>query len=626
MSCSKTDRKPIDQNAMNPDFASSPSHPGAQSHHLQGQQESCTQNFALCSQACQLAERVKELNCLYGISNLFENQDVSLEWIMQRAVELIPAAWQFPENACARIHIEGQEYTSQNFQVTKCSQRANIVLNGEQVGMVEVMYRHCPGQNTHNPFLQEEERLLWAIAQRLSKVLWLKRAEQALRESEELYRTLTEQVTEGVALVQNNRFSYLNPEFCHIFQVDYPESLIGSRVDVPVPGVEKDLGGIYKDIGPDRLKRQKEDVCQLHRQGKTVWIQICHSPITLQGQPALLSTFKDITELKEQQLAAQNQAAQLHKENRALWSSLGDRYKLGQLIGRSRAMQDVYAFITKAAATEANVAIQGESGTGKELVARAIHEHSSRSEGPFVAVNCGAIQESLFEREFFGHRKGAFTGAHANSPGYLDLAAGGTLFLDEITELTTNMQAKLLRAIEGGDYRPVGGSGSLSADLRIISASNIDLNTKVSQGGMRSDFYYRIQVIHIHAPPLRSRKEDIPLLVDHFLDQMRHQAGKAKIPGHIMDRLMEYDWPGNVRELRNVLQRYTALGLLEFLAPESQKPRLMSAQHSLNLRQAVEQLETSLISQALAEAHGNRTLAAEMLGISRRSLFRRLNP
>jgi transcriptional regulator with PAS, ATPase and Fis domain len=243
-----------------------------------------------------------------------------------------------------------------------------------------------------------------------------------------------------------------------------------------------------------------------------------------------------------------------------------------------------------------------------------------------VAVNCGAIQESLFEREFFGHCKGAFTGAHANSPGYLDLAAGGTLFLDEISELTMNMQAKLLRAIEGGDYRPVGGSGSLSADLRIISASNNDLNTKVSQGSMRSDFYYRIQVIHIHVPPLRSRKEDIPLLVDHFLDQMTQQTGKVKIPGQIMDRLMEYDWPGNVRELRNVLQRYTALGHLEFLGPDSQIHRLLAAQSSLNLRQEVEQLETSLINRALEEAKGNRTLAAKMLGISRRALFRRLNP
>jgi len=542
---------------------------------------------------------------------------------MQRAVELIPAAWQYPEYACARISVEGREYTSQDFVATPCSQKTHILLNGEEVGEVEVSYRCCPLHNAHDPFLQEEERLLWAISERLSKVLWLKRAEEALRESEELYRTLTEQVTEGVALVQKDRYCYLNPEFCKIFQIAEPQALLGSRVDVPVLKAAEEVSELYQRIGPNPLEIRHEDVCQLVRPNKTIWVQICHSPITLQGQPALLTTFKDITEIKEQQLAAKIKADLLHQENRALRSSLSDRYRFGQIIGRSKAMQDVYEFIIKAAATEANVAILGESGTGKELVARAIHENSPQSGGPFVAVNCGAIQESLFEREFFGHRKGAFTGAHANASGYLDMAAGGTLFLDEVSELTINMQAKLLRAIESGDYRPVGSSGSLSADLRVISASNIDLNSKVTQGEMRKDFYYRIQVIQIQIPPLRSRKEDIPLLADHFLDQMAKNSNRPKAPGHIMDRLIEYSWPGNVRELRNVLQRYTALGHLEFLSPHAKISR-PPAGASLDLRHAVADLEGSLISQAMQETGGNRTLAAKKLGISRRALFRKL--
>lgn len=605
---------------MNPRYQHDPPDPGQpaeRNSRLDNSQSACPHHS-------QLAERVKELNCLYGISNLFENQDVSLEWIMQRTVELIPAAWQYPENACARIKVEGREYTSRNFEATQCSQKTKIVLNGEEVGEVEVYYLKCPPENSCQPFLKEEERLLWAIAERLSKVLWLKRSERALKESEERYRTLTEQVTEGVALVQNGRFCYLNPEFCHIFQIIDPRAAVGSFVDAPVPGAADELMEIYKNIGPDPPQAKKEDVYQLPRQDGVVWVQACHSPITLQGKAALLSTFKDITEIKEQQLAAQSKADMLHRENRALRSCLSDRYRLGRLIGHSRVMQEVYEFILKAAASDADVAIFGESGTGKELVARAVHEHSARSDGPFVAVNCGAIQESLFEREFFGHRKGAFTGAHANASGYLDMAEGGTLFLDEVSELTINMQAKLLRALEGGEYRPVGCSDSRSADLRIISASNIDLNRKVACGEMRKDFYYRIQVIQIHIPSLCARKEDIPLLVDHFIHQMKSGSGKVRLPGHVMDRLMEYEWPGNVRELRNVLQRYTALGHLEFLSAESE-PAPQNSGSSFQLRPAIRRLESSLVRQAMQEAGNNRTKAAQMLGISRRALSRKLN-
>ena len=218
------------------------------------------------------------------------------------------------------------------------------------------------------------------------------------------------------------------------------------------------IAGLYAIDADDSSRPRLEGLHRLSRPEKTWWIQVCHSPITFRGRPALLSTFKDITEIKEQQMAAQRMADLLNDENRVLRSSLKERYRLGNILGRSSAMQEVYELILKAAATDASVAIFGESGSGKELVAHAIHSHSARKNKRFVAVNCGAIQESLFEREFFGHRKGAFSSAHADSPGYLDMADGGTLFLDEVSELTVNMQAKLLRAIEGGGYRPVGGT------------------------------------------------------------------------------------------------------------------------------------------------------------------------
>lgn len=572
-----------------------------------------------------LSERIKELNCLYGISNLFENQDVSLPWIMQRAVELIPAAWQYPEYACARIRLEGQDYATRNFKATKWRQNTKIVLNGQHVGDVDVYYYKKPPLCEANPFLEEEKHLLRAIGERLSKVLWLKRSEEALRESEERYRVLTEQVAEGVALVQDNRFRYVNPAFCKLFHISMAEEILDRRVTDPRAGNAAEIAQSYRAVGDIEIDAKVEELIQLSQPGRLAWIQVCHSPIAFKGRPALLSTFKDITEIKEQQMAAQRMADQLDSENRVLRSSLKERYRLGDILGRSAAMQGVYERILKAAATDASVAIFGESGSGKELVAHAVHNHGARKNHRFVAVNCGAVLETLFEREFFGHRKGAFSGAHADAPGYLDMADGGTLFLDEVGDLTLGMQAKMLRAIEGGGYRALGSTDTKSTDLRIISASNTPLEDKVNSGHMRSDFFYRIQVIRIQLPPLRQRKQDIPLLVEHFLRRIELPAGMDRVPGPIMDTLMEYDWPGNVRELRNVLQRFVTLGHLEFLSPcEQFEPSPLPAE--MDLRSATRQLERSLIAKALSRTGGNRTKAARLLGISRRALFRKLPP
>lgn len=571
-----------------------------------------------------LTERIKELNCLYGISNLLENQDVSLSWIMQRAVELIPAAWQYPENACARIRLDGREYTSAHFKLTSWCQNAQIILNGSRVGDVSVCYLQTPPDDKGRPFLEEEGRLLRAISERLSKVLWLKRSEEALKESEERYRVLTEQVDEGVALAQDGRFCYVNPAFCKMFNVSSAADLGNARVQRPSAGNAEEIAFLYGARADSAVTTKIEEVHHLRRSEKACWVQVSHSAITFKGRPALLSTFRDITEIKEAQMAAQQQAELLDTENRVLKSSLKERYRLGDILGRSRAMQEVYELILKASATDASVAVLGESGSGKELVARAVHEHGFRKNSGFVAVNCGAVQESLFEREFFGHRKGAFSGAHADAPGYLDMADGGTLFLDEVGELTVTMQAKLLRAIEGGGYRPVGGTEVQFADFRIISASNTPLSDLVRSGSMRPDFFYRIQVIHIPLPPLRRRKQDISLLAEHFLQKLDADAGSARVPGRIMDILMAHDWPGNVRELRNVLQRYVTLGHVEFLSPDSHSP-MTESQDDVDLRKAVQHLEKTLISKALHQAGGNRTRAAALLGISRRALFRKLS-
>ena len=255
-----------------------------------------------------LTERIKELNCLYGISNLLENQDVSLSWIMQRAVKLIPMAWQYPENACARIRLDGKEYTSKNFRSTRWRQDTKIILNDKHVGDVAVFYINAPQAGDQEPFLEEEDHLLKAIGERLSKVLWLKRSEEALKESEERYRVLAEQITEGVALVQNSRFCYVNPAFCKMFNVPSVGDIRDKWVDSHSAGDADEIARFYGLKQDDLLKSKIEQIHSLPRPGKIFWVQASHNPITFKGRPALLSTFKDITEIKEQQMTAQRMA------------------------------------------------------------------------------------------------------------------------------------------------------------------------------------------------------------------------------------------------------------------------------------------------------------------------------
>jgi transcriptional regulator with PAS, ATPase and Fis domain len=296
-------------------------------------------------------------------------------------------------------------------------------------------------------------------------------------------------------------------------------------------------------------------------------------------------------------------------------------------------MQKVYELILDAANSDANIIIYGESGTGKELIARAIHEMSPRSEKPLVIVNCAAIPENLLESEFFGHSKGAFTGAHKDKQGHLDLADKGTLFLDEVGALNLSLQAKLLRAIEGGGYSPVGSNIAKNSDFRIIAATNTNLFEQTQKGLMRKDFFYRIHIIPINLPPLRRRKDDIPLLVEHFL---RHYSGGKKIPlipGQVLEALINYDWPGNVRELQNVIQRFLTVRRLEFLTDiEPGQMDIGYAGDNANgkydnktgLRRTVENVEKNVIKETLNLYKKNKSKTAEALGITRKTLSRKM--
>jgi transcriptional regulator with PAS, ATPase and Fis domain len=312
---------------------------------------------------------------------------------------------------------------------------------------------------------------------------------------------------------------------------------------------------------------------------------------------------------------------------------------MGGVIGVSDSLVDLYRMIDRVADTTCTVLITGESGTGKELLARAVHEASPRRDRPFVAVNCGAIPEALLESELFGHARGAFTGAHASKIGRIQQAEGGTLFLDEIGELPLALQVKLLRILQAREYSPVGDTRTLAADVRIVAATNVDLEEAARNGSFREDLYYRLNVIHLAAPPLRDRAEDIPVLAGYFLERARMRAGRdrvTKISRQAAELLCGYGWPGNVRELENTIERAVLLSggsvieprdlpakLQGFSGTESRTgPRL--GDNGVDLRKAVEGFENQLIRQALEKTNWNKKRAAELLGINRTTLVEML--
>lgn len=320
------------------------------------------------------------------------------------------------------------------------------------------------------------------------------------------------------------------------------------------------------------------------------------------------------------------------KEMNLLKSSMKDRYKFGEMIGKSAVMQAVYDQIFKAAFSDASVFIDGESGTGKELVARTIHKMSKRRDQRFIPVNCGAIPESLFESEFFGHRKGSFTGAFRDKQGLFSAAHKGTLFLDELAELTPAMQVKLLRVLDDGEYTPVGETSVKKVDVRIIAATNKNLDDLRKRGLIREDFFFRIHVFTITLPPLRDRKDDIPLLIDHFLRQYKENDEPVPtIPASVMESLYHYDWPGNVREFQNAIQRYLSgqpLNFLDTAGEESFKAKALSASKSSQdhreFQEVMDEFEKKLILNVLEQHRWNKSKTAAVLGIPRRTLYRKM--
>jgi two-component system response regulator HydG len=324
---------------------------------------------------------------------------------------------------------------------------------------------------------------------------------------------------------------------------------------------------------------------------------------------------------------------QLKKENQQLRKTLDGHFERSQLIGNSPALTSLLETVSQVAPSEASILIQGESGTGKELVAAAIYRNSGRREGPFISLNCAAITETLFESELFGHEKGSFTGAHRRTEGRFQQADGGTLFLDEISEMPLTMQVKLLRVLQERKVTRVGGSEEIKIDVRLISATNRDLEKEIAAGRFREDLFYRLAVVTLDLPPLRDRCDDIPLLTDHFIHKFGKQNHK-KLKGltpQAMNQLLKYDWPGNVRELINGLERATVLARSEYIEVKDLPlavQKIMVEEglppKEMWLEQPLEEVEKAAVLQTLETCGGNKSETARRLGVTRKTLHKKL--
>jgi DNA-binding NtrC family response regulator len=318
-------------------------------------------------------------------------------------------------------------------------------------------------------------------------------------------------------------------------------------------------------------------------------------------------------------------------ENISLRRELEAKTEFELVVGTGRAISQVLDVVRRVSPSESTILITGESGTGKELVAREIHRHSLRRNSPFVVVDCGALVETLFESELFGHVKGSFTGAHETKHGRFEVAEGGTIFFDEISNIGLNVQAKLLRAIQEREINRVGSSKAIKVDVRILAATNADLAAAVRMGKFREDLFYRLSVVPIQLPPLRERKEDIPLLVDHFLQKYNKRAKKniAGVSSQVLKALKEYDWPGNIRELENTIERAVVLSQgdgieLEDLMYHGISAGATSTGAITGKFQTLEDMEKEYIKAVLRAQNGNRSRTAEVLGIDRKTLWAKI--
>ncbi|MDM8540803.1 sigma-54-dependent Fis family transcriptional regulator [Desulfococcaceae bacterium HSG9] len=455
------------------------------------------------------------------------------------------------------------------------------------------------------------------LTARLQTQLNIQRLQTEVRQERDRFRRLSEAASEGIVIYDREYITEANRAAENITGYSITELTGRNIFDLFQPESH--------DFIRDKMRDRNEQAYQVRgmkKDGGTTVLKIREKTMPYQENEISILTMNDLSYKKA-----------LEQENRELRLSLVQAGRFGDMVGISPAMKKVYENITRASESDETVIITGETGTGKELAARMIFKKSMRHKQAFITANCASVPEALFESQFFGYRKGAFTGADDDMSGFFDRADGGTLFIDEIGELKPVMQAKLLRVLENGEYTPAGSPDTRTADVRIIAATNRDIRTMLAKGDMRADFFHRLNVIGITLPPLRQRKLDIPLLAEYFLTSEpltgKNKSGGAPpaISDKVLRQLHSYTWPGNVRELFNVLRRYRQNGNLnneDFMPAAVETEDVPFIKDDLSLGKAVKVFEQYYIKRILDRCGGKKKQAAEVLEVNRRTLYNKL--
>ena len=512
-----------------------------------------------------LDERVKELTALHETARILQNPKATPTEVVQKIITLLPLAWQHSDVAVARFMFDEEiAIATPNFTLTPWVQSTTFTTSNGKQGVLEICYLVEKPNVEDGPFYIEERHLINSVGEMLRAYFERKQAEHALQQSEEKYREIFEQAVEGIfQTTPTGRFINVNPALARLYGYLSPMELIQAVTDI---GTQLYADPFRRREFIDHLEEKgivtnfESQACR--KDGSVIWtsenaraVRDSHGTLLFyEGFVIDISARKQAEEL----LTMKNR---LQAENLYLKEEVLDSQSFGNLIGQSSCLRTIEEQTSQVAQTDASVLIFGESGTGKELVAREIHKRSHRRDRPMICVSCASIPKELYESEFFGHVKGAFTGAVKDRVGRFEAATGGTLFLDEVGELSLEIQAKLLRVLQEQAFERVGSCHTMHVDVRVIAATNQNLAEMVQAGRFRSDLFYRLNIFPMNLPPLRNRMSDIPLLVKYFCDIFSKKFSKPirGVSSESMTRLMAYSWPGNIRELMNIIERAAIL-------------------------------------------------------------------
>ncbi|MDT3777367.1 sigma 54-interacting transcriptional regulator [Nitrospira sp. MA-1] len=604
-----------------------------------------------------LRERVKELTALHSTTQLFHNEDLSTQELLQCIADLIPPSWQYPEVTAARIRFGHLEITTPNFVLSPWTQREDFICRDGTTGEIEVAYLEERPAEVEGPFLQEERNLLHSLGEMVRLQLDRKRTQAALREAHD--------VLEQRVLDRTSELTTAN--------------LLLSREVAQRKEAEAKLEKLIAEI-----QRNHDDLIailnQLHigtaltdQDGKVTFLsqaaqQLCgkanfpHSGESWQAlfdDPSYHAQIEDMVnrptgererilvrmpavggectrwinvDVRDDPRDPERKMFFLYdaSEVQTLRQLLGETGKYQDLIGTSHSMQLVFQQIQDFSRVDSTILIEGETGTGKELVARAIHQASHRNAFPFIAVNCAGLTEALVASQLFGHKRGAFTGAVSDQQGLIEAAEGGTLFLDEIGDIPLTVQTSLLRVLQEWEITRLGESRLRKVDVRVLAATHHNLANDVTAGTFRADLLYRIRVGRVLLPALRERREDIPSLISHFLNQYRATTGRPveAVSNEALRLLIAYAWPGNVRELKHAIEFAVIRCPQTIIRPQDLPPEVFDQDERLLVMPSEEMTpshEKEKILSALKQTGGNRSAAAKLLGIARLTLYRRMS-